>query len=124
MKRLLKDSHSLRSSVFPLVVLLSFAACATNRPKGAVALGDTPEKVQSVYGKPDRVYKRVTASGDVEAWGYMQYWIGFGMPTEPISGGRPQVSADVPLEAIRDDEDVRVFFKGGKVAAVEYRSNK
>ena len=48
---------------------------------------------------------------------------GFGMPTEPM-GSRGSLSSEIPLEPIRDDEDIRVFFKADKVVAVEYRNNK
>ena len=45
------------------------------------------------------------------------------MPAQPI-GSRGALSSDLPLEPIRDDEDVRVFFKGGKVVAVESRQSR
>ena len=54
---------------------------------------------------------------------FVPYWPGFSVPTEPI-GSRGALSPDIPLEPIRDDEDMRVFFKAGKVIAVEYRANK
>lgn len=101
----------------------ALAACATNRPAGMVAIGDSTEKVQAAYGKPDRHYKRQTAQSNLEAWAYMPYWVGFGTPTEPI-GSRGSLSSEIPLEPIRDDEDMRVFFKDGKVVAIEYRANK
>lgn len=108
----------------PVVILVAaLGACATVRPGEKIAVGDTTDKVQSAYGKPDRRYKRQTAQGELEAWGYMPYWIGFGLPAEPI-GSRASLSSEIPLEPIRDDEDVRVFFKDGKVVAVEYRANK
>jgi hypothetical protein len=106
-----------------VAVAAALSACATTRPAGKIAVGDTPDKVIAAYGKPDRVYKRQTAQGDLAAWGYMPFWPGFGMPTEPM-GSRGSLSSDIPLEPIRDDEDIRVFFKGDKVVAVEYRNNK
>ena len=52
----------------------------------------------------------------------MPFWPGFGLPTEPI-GSRGALSNEIPLETIRDDEYARVFFKDGKVVAVESRQN-
>jgi hypothetical protein len=105
-----------------LFVVGALLGCATNRPMDKIQIGATADSVQAAYGKPHRVYRRSTAQGDLEAWGYTPYWVGFGMPTEPI-GSRGSLSSDIPLEPIRDDEDVRVFFKAGKVIAVEYRRN-
>jgi hypothetical protein len=112
--------------LWPAVVAAAagaLSACATGRTVGLIGVGDTPEKVVAQYGKPDRTYKRQTASGDVEAWGYMPFWPGFSIATEPI-GSRGSMSPEIPLEPIREDENMRVFFKQGKVVAVEYRSSK
>lgn len=110
--------------LLPVVLAVAaLAACATVRPNDKIAIGDSTDKVFANYGKPDRKYKRQTAQGDLEAWSYMPYWPGFSTATEPI-GSRGSLSPDIPLEPIRDDEDMRVFFKAGKVVAVEYRANK
>ena len=106
-----------------MLAAAAFSSCATARPMGRVEVGYTTDQVQVALGKPDRVYKRQTSSGDLEAWGYMPYWPGFGLPPQPI-GSRGSLSSEIPLEPIRDDEDIRVFFKSGKVVAVESRQAK
>jgi len=109
--------------LWPLVLGAGLCAgCATTRPVSGVQLGSTPEQVREALGKPDRVYKRQVAQGELQAWGYMPFWPGFGLPTEPI-GSRGALSNEIPLETIRDDEYARVFFKDGKVVAVESRQN-
>lgn len=108
--------------LLPAAVIVSFAACAHRGPV-KLDIGADANAVQAALGKPDRVYKRTTSNGDVEAWGYMPYWVGFGTPTEPI-GSRGSLSSDIPLEPMREDEDVRVFFKAGKVVAVESRRSQ
>lgn len=115
-------SKLLAPAVF-IAVAAALAACATPRPTDKIGIGDTPEKVIAAYGKPDRIYKRQTSAGELAAWGYMPWFPGFGLPTEPI-GSRGYLSPEIPLEPIRDDEDVRVFFKADKVVAVEYRNSK
>ena len=103
---------------------LFFAGCASApRARGRVEVGNTPQQVQDALGRPDRVYRRQTTAGDFETWGYMPYWPGFSTATEPI-GSRGSISNEIPLEPIRDDEDLRVFFKAGKVVAVESRASK
>lgn len=96
--------------------------CATTRPVGGIQLGYSPDQVRGILGKPDRVYTRQVKEGQLEAWGYMPLWPGFGMPTEPI-GSRGALSPEIPLETIRDDEYARIFFRDGKVVAVESRQN-
>ncbi len=103
-----------------IVAVGAVCACATVRPAAKIEIGSIPDQVLVAYGKPDRVYRRLTAQGDLEAWSYMPFWPGFGIPPEPI-GSRGSLSSEIPLEPIRDDENVRVFFKDGKVVAVEYR---
>ncbi len=102
--------------------LALLSACATTRPVSGIQIGASPEQVREKLGKPDRVYKRQVAQGALEAWGYMALWPGFSVPTEPI-GSRGALSQEIPLETIRDDEYARVFFRDGKVVAVESRQN-
>ena len=54
-----------------LLAVASISACATARVAGKVDVGSTPEQVQVALGKPDRVYRRQTTQGDLEAWAYM-----------------------------------------------------
>jgi hypothetical protein len=103
--------------------ILCGGCAGASRARGRVEVGHTPQQVEDALGKPDRVYRRQTSSGDLETWGYMPYWPGFSTATEPI-GSRGSLSQEIPLEPIRDDEDLRVFFKAGKVVAVESRKSK
>jgi hypothetical protein len=105
---------------FLILGLLLAAGCAGNRPRGGVEVGQTPEQVEGTLGKPDRRFRRQTPSGDVETWGYMPFWPGFGIPAEPVAT-RGALASEIPLEPLRDDEDTRVYFKQGKVVAVETR---
>lgn len=115
-------NHALR--VCLLAGLASFAAaCAGARPRGRAEVGQTSQQVEDMLGKPDRIYRRQTSQGDLEAWGYMPLWPGFTTATEP-AGSRGSVSSEIPLEPMREDEDMRVFFKAGKVVAVESRRSK
>ena len=52
----------------------------------------------------------------------MPYWPGFAIPAQVIGGGGT-ATCEALLEPNRDDEDFRVFFKGGRVVAVESRRN-
>ena len=110
--------------LWPLLLAAAAAGCATVPPVANVQVGFTPEQVEAALGKPDRIYRRQTADGTLEAWGYMPWWPGFSVVTEPRASHGTVVSADIPLEPIRRDEDVRVFFKAGKVAAIESRQSR
>ena len=85
-------------------------------------LGQSPDEGLNALGRPDRLYRRLAPSGEVEAWGYMPYWPGFAIPAQVIGGGGT-ATCEALLEPNRDDEDFRVFFKGGRVVAVESRRN-
>ena len=100
-----------------LLVILAFAACATPRG-GRVELGQTPADVQVALGKPDKVYSLVSETDNLEIWAYSIYRRAFDVSGQPTVGQTPR---NVPGGGIRDDERVRVVFRGGKVVLVESR---
>lgn len=95
---------------------------------GQVDVGFTPDMVTLALGKPSRVSRRQSASGEAEVWSYDEnkprISFGFGVGS---FGGRSGTSAGVMVgSGGRDWSDgawIRVIFEEGKVAAVETRES-
>jgi hypothetical protein len=90
---------------------------------GKVEMGFTPEMVEVALGKPDRLSSRTTDRGNAEVWIYFdkgpQFSIGLGLGSFGRSGG---VGGGVTVgDDFRDEENMRVIFEGGRVAAIEMR---
>lgn len=88
---------------------------------GQVEVGFTMTQVKLAKGKPDRVGRRTTASGEEEVWTYerrksgLSFGVGVGGGSGGMGGG-VGVSTGTGYDP---DIDMRVIFAGGVVSAVE-----
>jgi hypothetical protein len=91
---------------------------------GQIDVGFTPEMVALALGEPARKATRKTEAGEAEVWIYHdsspQLSFGFGVAG---GGGHTVVggAVDVTTGGYDPEEKVRVEFRGGKVASVDYR---
>jgi len=91
---------------------------------GQIDVGFTPEMVRIALGEPARQLTIKTEAGEAEVWVYRddkpQFSFGFGM----ASGG-PHSAVGLGLATgtggYEPDERVRVVFRLGRVAQIEYR---
>lgn len=101
-----------------ILVLLALTACSASRPMARVELGQTAADVQVALGKPDKIYSLVSETDNLEIWAYTFYSRPFDVSDERGIGQTPR---DIPGGGIRNDERLRVVFRGGKVVVVESR---
>lgn len=106
-------------------VFNSFPAAVQEKVRaGQIDVGFTPEMVALALGEPARKATRKTETGEAEVWIYHdsspQFSFGFGLAG---GGGRTAVggAVDVTTGGYDPEEKVRVEFRDGKVAAVDYR---
>jgi hypothetical protein len=99
------------------VLVLALAACAGPRG-GRIAVGQTAEQVEAELGKPDKRYARGSEKESLDIWAWDVYRGPFGLNSSPAIGQTPR---DVPGGGIKDDEQLRVVFKDGKVVFFESR---
>jgi hypothetical protein len=87
---------------------------------GEVAVGFTPLQVTLARGKPDRMGKRTSASGQEEVWTYerrpsgLSVGLGVGGGSGGLGGG-----VGVSSGGRAPEVELRVIFTGGVVSAVE-----
>lgn len=87
---------------------------------GEVAVGFTPLQVTLARGKPDRVGKRTSSSGQEEVWTYERRASGLGVGLG-IGGGSGGLGGGVGVSSggRAPEIELRVIFSGGVVTAVE-----
>jgi hypothetical protein len=87
---------------------------------GEVAVGFTPLQVTLARGKPDRVGKRTSATGQDEVWTYERRASGLGVGLG-IGGGSGGLGGGVGVSSggRAPEIELRVIFTGGVVSAVE-----
>lgn len=93
---------------------------------GKVDVGFTAEQVRLALGRPDRVSRRQTSSGDSEVWSYDSRKPHIAFSFGVASGGRHSSTAAgvmVGDRSWRDEEWIRVVMKDGVVTAVERRQS-
>lgn len=135
--------HFLRLLALALVALL--AACAStpssriakNRAEfeqyppairvkiieGKVDVGFTPAMVRLAFGEPARVFTRQAESGNTEVWVYHHHSPQFSVGLGFGSYGRHSASSvgvSTSTGGYDAEEKMRVEFREGKVAAIEY----
>lgn len=93
---------------------------------GKVDVGFTPEMVKLALGEPSRQLTRKTDAGEVEVWMYAdnkpQISLGFGIGSVGRNSGMG-MGVSTSTGGYQDDEKIRVEFRAGLVASVEYRKN-
>jgi hypothetical protein len=103
--------------------------------QGLIAVGDTPDMVYIALGKPSEVKETTTASGKETTWIYLNYWQEY--QGTQIVGHRRIVYFDAKANAYRVyfepieqsiytehvQDKTRVYFKDGKVSALEQSKN-
>jgi hypothetical protein len=110
--RIQKDSATFAS--YPPAVQAKIRA-------GEIEIGYTSDMVQMALGKPDRVFRRVTATGETEVWAYADkspsvgFGFGFGSYGHHSGGG---VAVGTSTGGGRGDR-FHVVMKAGKVSAIE-----
>lgn len=98
------------------LLLLTLTACASR--SGRVVIGQTPAEVEVALGKPDKRYSRATEKENIEIWAWSAYSGPFDVSSDSSIGMPPR---DVPGGGIKDDEELRVVFRDGKVVFLESR---
>lgn len=91
---------------------------------GQVDVGFTPAMVRLALGEPDRVFSRQTAAGESEVWGYHDHGprFSFGVGVGGAIGRHSSAGVGVATSGggYDPEERMRVEFRNGQVAAVEY----
>jgi hypothetical protein len=101
---------------FAILTLLLLSACASR--SGRVAIGQTPAEVEVALGKPDKRYNRASEKENLDIWAWSAYSGAFDVSSDASIGQTPR---DVPGGGIKDDEELRVVFRDGKVVFFESR---
>ncbi len=115
----------IRASLFRALAAASaaaaLAACAAPQiaSNGAIAPGDTPEKVEHSLGRPNLVITRNTPQLAVEIWSYERPWRLFAIDDCPSFVEHKLNVNGRDVEGRQCKERARVVFSSGKVAAYE-----
>ena len=93
---------------------------------GKVDIGFTAEMVRLALGEPARKLSRKTEQGEAEVWMYAdnkpQISFGFGIGSYGSRSGMG-VGVSSSTGGYEADEKIRVEFRSGLVASIEYRKN-
>lgn len=103
-------------TAFYLLFLTLLAACASRA--GRVTLGQTPAEVEVALGKPDKRFNRASEKENLDIWAWSAYSGPFDVSSDASIAPGPR---DVPGGGIKDDEELRVVFRDGKVVFFESR---